>query len=203
MLARSRTPSLVLSVLVLCLFADTKTASAQETTIRLGLGSSSMSFEGDDDRETGVRRRAGVVAGVSFMPRGGDRGGLQFEVLVVQKGADNLLRRDDRIRFTYIEIPVLMHMDFWQQGNSSAYFVVGPSVAFNVKASYTDEDGATEDIRPDITRVDVGFNLGIGIELGRFVLDARSTWGLRSAFKADDVDFRQRTLALTAGVRFR
>ena len=202
MRAASRMCRLV-SIGVLAALVSVGLASAQETTVKGGLASSGIAF----DREAyGVpdvdERRSGFVFGASIMPSGADRGGWQIEALVVQKGARNLLRRNDRFEFTYIEIPVLLHMDFWQKGDSGVFFVVGPSVAFNVQASYVD-DGVREDIGDDIEKVDLGLNLGIGLELGRFVLEGRSNWGMRSAFTVDDVDFKHRTLLLTAGVRFR
>ena len=193
----------LVSIGVLAVLVSVKHTSAQEITVKGGWASSAIAF----DREAyGVpdvdERRSGFVFGASIMPSGADRGGWQIDALVVQKGARNLLRQNDRFEFTYIEIPVLLHMDFWQKGNSSAFFTAGPSVAFNVQASYVD-DGVHEDIGDDIEKIDVGLNLGIGLELGRFVLEGRSNWGLRSVFKVDDVDFKHRTLLLTAGVRFR
>jgi hypothetical protein len=201
MRAASRTYKLV-SIGVLAILASVENTSAQEITVKGGLASSAIAF----DREAyGVpdvdERRSGFVFGASIMPSGADRGGWQIEALVVQKGARNLLRQNDRFELTYIEVPVLLHMDFWQKGDSGAFVVFGPSVAFNVKASYVD-DGVREDIRDDIEKVDIGLNLGIGVELGRFVLEGRSNWGMRSAFTVDDVDFKHRTLMLTAGVRF-
>jgi hypothetical protein len=202
MRAASRTCRLV-SIGVLAVLVSVGHASAQEITVKGGLASSAIAF----DREAyGVpdvdERRSGFVLGASIMPRGADLGGWQIEGLIVQKGARNLLRQNDRFELTYIEIPVLLHVDFLQKGDSGAYLVFGPSVAFNVQASYVD-DGVREDIGDDIEKVDVGLNLGIGLELGRFVIEGRSNWGLRSAFKVDDVDFKHRTLLLTAGVRFR
>jgi hypothetical protein len=192
----------LVSIGVLAVMASAGHASAQEITVKGGLASSAVAF----DREAyGVpdvdERRSGFVFGASIMPSGADRGGWQIEALVVQKGGRNLLRQNDRLEFTYIDFPVLLHMDFWQKGDSAAFFSLGPSVAFNVEASYLD-DGIREDIGDDIEKVDVGLNLGIGVELGRFTIEGRSNWGLRSAFKVDDVDFKQRTLLLTAGVRF-
>jgi hypothetical protein len=201
MKAASRTCRLV-SIGVLAVLVSVGHASAQEITVKGGLASSAIAF----DREAyGVpdvdERRSGFVFGASIMPRGADRGGWQIEALVVQKGARNLLRRNDQLEFTYIEIPILLHVDFWQKGNSSAFFTAGPSLAVNIQATYVD-DGVPEDIGNDIEKVDFGLNLGIGLELGRVVLEGRSNWGMRSAFKVDDVDFKQRTLLLTAGVRF-
>jgi hypothetical protein len=202
MRAASRTCRLV-SIGVLAVMASAGDASAQEITVKGGLASSAIAF----DREAyGVpdvdERRSGFVFGASIMPSGADRGGWQIEALVVQKGARNLLRRNDQLEFTYIEIPILLHLDFWQKGNSSAFFTAGPSLAVNIQATYVD-DGVREDIGDDIEKVDFGLNLGIGLELGRFVVEGRSNWGMRSAFNVDDVDFKQRTLLLTAGVRFR
>jgi hypothetical protein len=44
---------------------------------------------------------------------------------------------------------------------------------------------------------------GAGIELGRFILEARGTWGLRNIAKDfEAAELKSRTFAILAGVRF-
>ena len=174
---------------------------AQETTLKGGISSAALSFDRDAS-PAGAERRAGWLAGVAILVLPADRGGWQLDLLLVQKGAKNVLRRDDAIELLYLEVPVLLHMDYWQRGDRAAYFTFGPSVAFNLTGSYVD-DGQSEDIGDDIARTDFGLNVGTGVELGRLVVEARYTWGFRKVFDVDGAGFKNRSLALTAGIRFR
>jgi hypothetical protein len=180
-------------------FALWATAATAQTILKAGVTSSSISFDGDESFKFG--RRSGFVAGLAVMPSGSDRGGWQFEAIVVQKGVRNLLQPGDAARFTYLEFPVLTHMDFWQHRNNAAYFTAGPSIAFRLASSY--EVGGIRGVALETSPVDVGLNAGIGLEIGALVIDARSNWGMRSAFKRDGIGVEQRTLWLTAGIRFR
>jgi hypothetical protein len=175
--------------------------SAQETTLKVGVASSTFAAEGRENVDsTGGR---GLVAGASFFLTAADVGGWQLEALVIQKRARNLLRQGDEIRLTYLELPVVLHADFWQQDDNGAYFAIGPSVAVRLQANYLDETGVSEDIGDDVAGVDVGLHFAGGIELGALVIDARYILGLRSAFVDDGRPFRNRTFAVTAGVRLR
>lgn len=195
--------ALVLAVLTLVHPAP---AAAQEFGVRAGASWATISFSPGSDAQDlpGADRQTGFAGGVSVFLTHGRGGGLQLEGLVVRKGARNLLRRDDSIRLTYLEIPLLLHVDVAQRGDSATYLVVGPSVAFNLQASY-EEDGVTEDIKDDIETFDAGFSVGGGFEAGPVVIDLRYTWGLRRVFEVGDLDgaFRNRAFTATAGFRVR
>lgn len=176
---------------------------AQET--KAGLSSATISFapeSGSQDLPGGSRLN-GFVGGVAFLAPGNKDGGIQFEVLIHQKGVRNLLRRDDAIRLTYLEVPVLLHVDFGRQGRSNAYVVGGVAPAFNLRASYEDE-GVKEDAKDEIENFDLGVVVGIGFERRPLTVEARYTWGLRSAFRDGDLEgtFKNRTFAVMAGIRF-
>ena len=179
-------------------------APAQDFTVRAGVSSATITFSPASDTSDlpGGSRRTGLVAGISFMRPRSQYGGIQIEVLVHQKGVRNLLRRDDAIRLTYVEIPVLIHLDLLQRNSRALYVVAGPSFAFCVQASYED-DGIKDDIRDDIADVDIGITAGGGVEVARLSFDARYTWGLRSAFHDAELDgtFKNRTLTLMVGYR--
>jgi hypothetical protein len=176
------------------------TAAAQELLLKAGLASSTLSA--DSRAGEGAGRRPAVIAGASIFLLSADRGGWQLEALFIQKGARHALRVDDEVRLTYLEIPVLLHADVWQQDDRAAFFSVGPAVAFRLNGTYVDA-GVSEDIGDDIARVDAGLHFGGGVELGPLVVEARYILDLRTAFVADDRSFANRAFVLTAGVRFR
>jgi hypothetical protein len=166
------------------LHAVTSPALAQEVLVKAGVGAS------------------GFVAGASFFVARGDPGGLQIELLLQRKGARNVLRQDDRLRLLDLEVPLLMHMDLRQRGGDALYVSFGPSVAFNLGAEH-EAAGMVEDVRADIEDVGVSFSVGGGVELGPIVIDARYTWGLRDVITSDAGAYTHRTLAITAGIRWR
>jgi hypothetical protein len=83
---------------------------AQE--IKAGFSWATISFlSGSGSQElSNTERLTGFVGGVAFLLPGSSRGGVQIEALFHQKGARNLLRRDDQLRLTYVEVPVLLHI---------------------------------------------------------------------------------------------
>lgn len=180
-------------------------APARAQEIKAGFSTSTISFspEGGSPELPNVERRTGFVVGVSFLIATSKPGGYQIEVLLHQKGARNLLRRDDRLRLTYLEIPVLLHVDVLQRRSGSVFLIAGAAPAFNVHASYEDE-GVTEDVTRDIEDFDIGLVVGAGVESGVVSVDARYTWGLRSTFHDGELEgaFRNRTFTVMAGLRF-
>ncbi len=180
------------------------TALAQDVSVFAGMSSTTvvLASEAQSEGFPDGSRRAGWLAGVSFFPRPADNGGIQIEAIVHQKGVRNLLRKDDALRLTYLEVPVLLHMDVFQQRNNAIYVIAGVAPAFNLLASY-EHEGLKEDIQDDIGAVDVGLIVGGGVELSRLTIGARYTWGLRSAFQDGDLEgrFKNRSAALTLGWR--
>lgn len=177
-------------------------ATAQE--VRAGFSSATIAFlpEGDSPELENTASTFGFVGGVSFLIPTNRAGGFQVEALFHQKGAQNLLRRDDKLRLTYVEVPVLFHLDVYQRDPRAIYVVAGPAVAFNVQASY-ESDGEKENVTDDIENVDVGLVIGAGVELRRLTLEGRYTWGLRSAFHDSELDgsFKNRALSVIFGFR--
>ena len=115
-------------------------------------------------------------------------------MLFIEKGAENLLRRDDALRLTYLEIPVRLHRDVLRRRRNAVFLLAGPSVAFNQRAAYED-DGVTEDVKNGVRNLDVGQHVGAGIEVGRIIFDARYIWGMLTVFHDGDLDgtFKNRT----------
>ena len=198
------TMRLVVGVLVAIVCGHARAASAQEISIKGGVNMATISFSPEPGSPTlpGGNWRPGVIAGVSFMPQPSKRGGIQIEGLIRQGGVRNLLRLDDAIRVTYLDIPVLLHVDVFRGTNHSLFFVGGPALAVNLQASY-ETDGVTESVKDDTEPIDVLLIAGGGVESGRLTFEARYTWGLRSAFHDSELEgaFRNQSFAIMAGVR--
>jgi hypothetical protein len=180
-------------------------AAGQAQEIKAGVSSTTISFSSDSGSQelTETERLTGFVGGVAFLLPGNRVGGVQMEALFHQKGARNLLRRDDTLRLSYLEVPVLLHVDLYQRGPRGVYVIGGVAPAFTVQASYED-DGDKEDVKDEIEDIDVGLVVGAGVELRRLNLEMRYTWGLRSAFQDGDLEgtFKNRALSVTVGYRF-
>ena len=86
---------------------------------------------------------------MSFLIPTGRIGGFQVEGLFHQKGAQHLLRLDDKLRLTYLEVPVLLHIDVYQRDPRAVYVIAGPTLAFNIQALY-ESDGEREDVMDGI-----------------------------------------------------
>jgi Outer membrane protein beta-barrel domain len=171
-------------------------AGAARSTIAFGASSGSPEL-------TETEWRTALIAGLSLLLPTNRAGGWQVEVLFVEKGAENLLRRDDAMRLTYLEIPVLLHLDVLRRHRNAVFLLAGPSLAFTLRASYEDA-GVREDIKDDVSAVDVGLHVGAGVEIGQTFFDARYVWGGRTVFHDGDLDgtFKNRAFTLMAGIRF-
>ena len=201
---RSRTRSSIVATtagLLVVLLSATPTR-AQEVKGGFSMATIHFSPESGSPELSSTKSLTGFVGGVSFLAMAVDRGGWQVEVLVHQKGARNLLRVDDRLRLTYLEVPVLMHMDFYQRDPRALFFVVGVAPAVKVRAWYEDE-GVEKSVTDDIEDFDVGLVAGAGVDLRHLTLEARYTWGLRSAFQDGELEgtFKNRTFTFTIGLR--
>jgi hypothetical protein len=186
----------------LVVFGSATAARAQEIKAGFSVATIHFSPESGSPDLSNTKSLTGFVGGFSFLVAPVDRGGWQVEVLVHQKGARHLLRVDDRLRLTYIEVPVLMHMDFYQRDPRALFFVIGVAPAVNIRAWYEDE-GVEKRVTDDIEGFDVGLVVGGGVELRHLTLEARYTWGLRSAFQDGELEgaFKNRTFTFTIGLR--
>ena len=193
------------AAVILCATAVLVPTPARAQDIKAGFSTTTISFapEGGSPDLPNVERSTGFVGGVAFLIANNRIGGYQIEALLHQKGARNLLRRDDQLRLTYLEIPVLLHIDVFQRRSGSVFLIAGPAPALNVHASYEDE-GVKEDVTRDISDFDIGLVVGAGVELRHLTVDARYNWGLRSAFHDGELQgaFKNRTFSVMVGLRY-
>lgn len=177
-------------------------AAAQITYgAKVGVNVANVSFDADEDVPTSGR--TGLLAGVFVtIPLGWLT--VQPEAIYTVKGASLDLDgfTSDYI-VDYVEVPVLARVRLPR----NTYVVAGPAMAFRLRArSRTAFGGSTEefDLDKDIESFDLGVVGGVGLDVGRWVVDARYTHGLRDidADTSDDVRARHRVVSLSAGIRF-
>ena len=181
-------------VVVVVLFAALfrpAVVDAQEIKAGVSMATISFSAESGSQELSNTERLTGFVGGIALLLPGSSRGGIQIEALFHQKGARNLLRRDDTLRLTYIEVPVLLHVDLYQRDPRAVYVIAGVAPSFAVQASY-ESDGEKEDVKDDIEDVDVGLVVGAGVELRRLTLDARYVWVCGARFRTASSTARSR-----------
>lgn len=120
---------------------------------------------------------------------------LQPEVLYTMKGADT---GDGKLKFDYIEIPVLLKLRI-PIGSVHPFLFAGPAFGFTLKS-------ALEGIEiEDFPTSDYSAVIGGGLQLGRSVhLDVRYTMGLQKLEIPDleAIDLKNGVLSATIGLAF-
>jgi hypothetical protein len=176
-------------------------ARAQEILLKGGYTAPKLAVETSSGPPQSTRPLPGAIAGISTFLTSGRGGGFQVEVLVRELGAHRVITFTDELRMLAIDIPLLLHVDYWVRGDNSLYISGGPSAMALFRQTYRDTGGSAT--APEIKRVDVAINVSTGIEVGALVIDWRYTRGLREILNADARGFRNRAWALTAGIRWR
>ena len=80
----------------------------------------------------------------------------------------------------------------------SAYGIIGPAIDLKIGEDFSDITDTDE-----IESVDVSLVAGVGVEISRFIIEGRGTWGLRNIAKeGEGLDVKTRTFAILVGLRF-
>jgi hypothetical protein len=155
------------------------------------------SFRGVENLD--FENKTGWMGGIFF---GGNRPGIvgvMGELMYAKKGAKQGVNETD---IHYLEIPVLLRVNAGSNSLNGilGYFLIGPAFDINLKSKLNGID--IEDVYEDF---DIGLVVGGGVEITRFIVEARGNWGLRKILKGDLGDaqkIKTRSFALLFGVRF-
>jgi hypothetical protein len=127
---------------------------------------------------------------------------IQPEVLFVQKGSTlSIAGFDTTLALDYIDIPVLARLSVGG-GGAKVYFFGGPSFNFNVSAEADNEGDFEDDLAENIEKSEIGAVVGLGVEIGKFLVEGRWIEGLTNVSKDSDATLRNRAFAVMAGIRF-
>ena len=164
------------------------------------------------------KSKNGVIIGGFVGKDFNAKGGIQAEFLFAQGGSkveitDGFDRFTDDIRVNYIEIPVLGRFNLKASDQFMVHVFAGPVFAFKTSLSEKQSfNGIEEPIRPgdefDAKGQNVGITLGGQVDLGRFLVDLRYTWGLMnindrpsSTTNGEQPEVKTREFAVMFGVK--
>jgi hypothetical protein len=167
--------------------------------VKVGANVATLSVDNDDD-DIDFKNRTGVVAG-GFIDIGlTERISVQPEVLFAQKGAKADFDEGDlKIKLDFVEIPVLLKVNF-SGATVRPFVVVGPGFGFRTTAKQ-EFAGQEEDFKDDTESIDVSAIVGIGVQVGPAMVEARYDFGFRDLSK-DEIEARTRTFSIVAGIGF-
>jgi len=199
-------------VVVLCLVLGGATAASAQGVVagvKGGVNFANIHFDEEGDK-VNFDRRVGFVGGVFVVWPGEARFGLQLEALYSQKGA-RLDAPDAQVqlKLDYVDVPVLLRVSTARNRSGTAFHAFGgPSVGIRVHGKATaaiEGVSGSDDLSEDVERFDFGLVAGAGVELGRFIIDVRNTWGLSNVNKnpsEDDTTIKNHVFAAMVGIRF-
>jgi len=185
--------------------ASTTSAQTFQFGVKGGVNFATLSVE---DGDSAFDSRIGAVIGGFVTWQAFSWLELQPEVLFTSKGAKvEESGISSNLIVDYLEVPILARYSRPLSDNWRVFVAGGPTVAVRLRARTTTEfSGGTEeiDIDDDVEQMDFGVAVGGGVEVGRWILDGRYTFGLSDvdADTSDAATFRNRVISVTAGFRF-
>src|SRR5687767_13160292 len=199
----------ICSIVLCAVFCTASSAMAQQAVfgVKAGINLAKINFDPEPDEDVMDFRR-GFVGGLFVVAPMTDLIAFQGEALFSQKGASFDEGGDEaEVELDYLEVPLLLRVGRAPSGSTSFHAFAGPSVGLKLRARATSTfDGETEDedIGDDVETFDLGLVAGAGVDVGRFTLDGRYTWGLRNVnnLAPDEVEIKNRVFSIMAGVRF-
>jgi Outer membrane protein beta-barrel domain len=144
----------------------------------------------------------GWEVGIFF---GGNRNGVvgvMGEILYAKKTVQPNKSLSGPIDLYYLEIPVLLRINIGSANKNKGaifYGLVGPVFDVNLQAKQEDLD-----VKDNYESLDVGILGGAGVEISRFIVEARYNWGLMNLLNVSkfvDEELKSQSFAVLFGVR--
>jgi hypothetical protein len=188
-----------------------------KTTFGIQAGPIFSKFGGPDAKNVDIdftKTRVGFAAGAFVELRISPSFAIQPEgMFVVKGGKAEATGATAKAKLSYVEVPLLAKFRIPAKGNGqqfSPHLYGGPFIAFKVDCSISGTDGTTtisgscDDNDIHIKSTDFGVVFGVGVEVGRAMIDARYDLGLSKIVdESTDNDVKNRTLYLLVGWSFR
>ena len=186
-------------------------ASADELPAGVGVsGGISMGDLAGSDAPPGTDWSSGLAVGGFAYAYISPKSGFQMDLLYVQKGATWAQHRqvgggfddaDLTMGLSYLELPLTWRTASYLFGSKvAAVLVFGGFVSYKLGSTLTIDYSSYEDEEKelsDIASFDFGLILGVALEYGALLVEARYDWGLRTIDSRDYLDeFQMQTRAL-------
>jgi len=154
--------------------------------------------------------RPGVAFGGFLMSQDTGGIGIRLELLYLQKGEEykydfefmgHRFRGEGSERLDYIALPIFMVIPAGGKGGLKRFIELGPEFALNISA----RNGNGDNIKKDVSNMDIGLNLGFGVAWGRLHSDIRYSIGLLNMSKHSSQDSyaKNRCIQLLVGYAFK
>jgi hypothetical protein len=209
----------IIALAVATLIGGGGSAGAQEREIGAKLGASvaTMDREITQSSDDPFRTRTGMTAGAYALLPIKDRIGVQFELLLTDKGGSLPFHNpalvqgtmSTRFKFHYLDIPLLARVRGPRIKRITLHAFGGPTMSMRLSAKrqtvfdLTSPTGFERDLGDEMERFDLGLTFGGIAQLNRRIsFDARYTFGLNAVLADDNgASLTNRGLLITAGVR--
>lgn len=190
--------SVSILITVFLLAAATAAHAQPAFGVKAGINAANLTSA---DNEADPKTRIGAVVGLFVDVPVNDAVSFQPEFLYSMQGAKLTEGGDSAtIDLHYVQVPLLARIKLG--AGSPAGLLVGPAFGIRTRANFK-AGGETQDLNDAVKKWDAGLVTGIGINLGRAVLDARYTWGLTNVDISENPDtIKNRVFSVTAGLRF-
>ena len=208
-------PSLIALALGASLLVPDR-AAAQNLTTGIKAG---VNFANVDITAAGLtvspEKRVGAIGGAFIGLDVNNKGGLIIEVLYSQRGTRFDVTEDgvtlrDTFDVDYLEVPVLGRVTFKTSDAMRLHLYGGPSFAAKINNSEKVElNGIDVTSMVEETKLksyDIGLTFGGTLDVRRFLIDVRYTYGFTNIDDSDDsedITVKNRTFALMFGYRFK
>jgi hypothetical protein len=193
MVHRARLP--LAGVILAALVVAARPASADGVGVGAKFGPLFPSVSGE--AFTTFKNRTGWMGGIWFGSSTAGDVGVQAEIMYAKKNVPDALGRDIDLR--YLELPVMLRINVGPSNRVGGYIIAGPAFDVNLRSELNGVD-----VGEQYEGLDLGLIGGAGVEITRFLVEARYNWGLRNIAKANlaTTKIKTRTFAILFGMRF-
>jgi hypothetical protein len=180
--------SIAIVIPLLCSLALPARAQGVTGGIAAGVNLSEINAAGNESLNVVFTDRPNITAG-GFVRAGiGRQGALEIDGLYSIKGSQlDLGAREDRIRLTYIDVPILLRYAGPAASLVRVHVLAGGYLGYLLRATRLSASGATIDVRDTFADVDIGWVAGVGLSVARVHFDARYTGGVTNLVSSSDL----------------
>lgn len=202
---------LPITIFLLLLFSITE-LHAQESSFGIKGGASAYQITSEfGDISSTSDRKIGFEAGIFADFPINRLLSIQPEAVFSQKGGEETSQSlgNSSITLNYIDVPLLLKINAPVEGMLQPFIFGGPYAGYLVEAT-SEAEGGSQDLTDFLNEIHYGIKLGLGVNIGSLLIDARYDMGIANLYKEDedlggaDSDFKITTagFVLSLGLRF-
>lgn len=112
---------------------------------------------------------------------------IQPEAVFSQKGGEETSEQfgNSSITLNYVDVPLLLKINAPVDGMLQPYIFGGPYAGYLIEAT-SEAEGESMELTEFFNEIHYGLKVGLGINIGSFLIDARYDMGLADLYKEND-----------------